>query len=269
MNPDPIWIRIRNPVCHDVAFQNSSAVIFLNSADSDCGRRRSYYVTIPTAAISPPPPTVAAVDDRLAGETPENRSSSETSCSRTLANSGFMLEAEDRDPSTNSPELNSQNILEHPSSSGDFSYCGFRKFDSPRVNAAEYFVVEDTAEASETAEEIVGEMDTWEEEEGSGTVADEEGGGTVADESLLVSTVDMDFPTAVQEEEVVEEAVLSTPLDDLSDFEVHIACIYLLFMDPSIFLSVRIHGSRNPNGSGRLVNYGLRPRILPGHFCCH
>jgi hypothetical protein len=210
-------------------FQNSSAVIFLNSADSDCGRRRSYYVTIPTAAISPP--TVAAVQDRLACETPENPSSSDTSCSRTLANnSGCMRDADDRELSTNSlesgngSELNSQYILGHPSSS-DFSDDGFRKSDSPRVNAAEYFVVEDTAEASETAEEIVGDMDTWEEEGGGGTVADEEGGGgTVADdESLLVSTVDMDFPTAVQEEEVVvEEAVLSTPLDDLSDFEVSI-----------------------------------------------
>jgi hypothetical protein len=212
-------------------FQNSSAVIFLNSADSDCGRKRSYYVTIPTAA---PSPTVTSVHDRLAGETSENPSfSSETSCSRTLANSGFMLDAEDnRELSTNSPELNSQYILEHPSSSGDFSDGDFRKSDSPRVNAAEYFVVEDTAEASETAEEIVvGDMDTWEEEEGGGgTVADEEGGGTVADEGLLVSTVDMDFPTAVQEEEVVvEEAVLSTPLDDLSDFEVNIACICYQF----------------------------------------
>ena len=138
-----------------------------------------------------------------------------------------MLDAEERELSTNSLELEngselcSQNILEH-SSDGDFSDNGFRKSDSPRVNAAEYFVVED---ASETAEEIVvGDMDTWEEEEGGETtVADGEGGGTVADEGLLVSTVDMDFPTAVQEEEVVvEEAVPSTPLDDLSDFEVSI-----------------------------------------------
>jgi hypothetical protein len=143
-----------------------------------------------------------------------------------------MLDAEERELSTNSlelgngSELGSQYILEHPSSRA-FSDDSVRNSGSPRVNAAEYFVVED---ASETAEEIVvGDMDTWEEEEGSGTtVADEEGsGGTVADEGgLLVSTFDMDFPTAVQEEEVVVEAVLSTPLDDLSDFEVNIACIY-------------------------------------------
>jgi hypothetical protein len=176
-----------------------------------------------------------------------------------------MLDADDRELSTNSlesgngSELNSQYILEHQSSSSD---GGFRKSDSPRVNAAEYFVVED---ASETAEEIVvGEMDTWEEEEG-GTFADEEGGGTVADEGLLVSTVDMDFPTAVQEEEVVvEEAVLSTPLDDLSDFEVNIASIKCCGFRKYFF---RIRGSVIPNyGSVRPVNYCLRPRILPGFF---
>jgi len=143
----------------------------------------------------------------------------------------------------------------------------------PRVNAAEYFVVEDTAEASETAEEIVGEMDTWEEEEGGGgTVADEEGCGTVADEGLLVSTVDMDFPTAVQEEEVVvEEAVLSTPLDYLSDFEVNIACIYYQGLwIRRYFFRIRIRGSVIPiYGSGRPVYYCLRLRILPGHFCSH